>query len=106
MSLLFASNLNHVLKKIKFIFNFKNKIKIKFFHVAERYHLPTVICLRWCASCSSKTICYVKKKQLLFYKERFISIQNIKCKENEWTKFEKEKKMRKFGLDSYYQKRS
>ena len=32
-----SSNLNHVLKRIKFIFNFKNKIKI--FHVAERYHL-------------------------------------------------------------------
>ena len=38
MSLIFMSNLNHVLKKIKFIFNFKNKIKIKIFHVAERYH--------------------------------------------------------------------
>ena len=38
MSLIFISNLNHVLKKIKFIFNFKNKIKIKIFHVAERYH--------------------------------------------------------------------
>ena len=38
MSLLFASNLNHFLKKIKFIFNFKNKINIKIFHVAERYH--------------------------------------------------------------------
>ena len=36
MSLIFISNLNHVLKK--FIFNFKNKIKIKIFHVAERYH--------------------------------------------------------------------
>ena len=38
MSLIFISNLNHVLKKIKFIFNFKNKMKIKIFHVAERYH--------------------------------------------------------------------
>ena len=41
MSLIFISNLNHVLKKIKFIFNFKNKIKI--FYVAKRYHLPSVI---------------------------------------------------------------
>ena len=38
MSLILISNLNHVLKKIKFIFNFKNKINIKIFHVAERYH--------------------------------------------------------------------
>ena len=38
MPLLFASNLNHVLKKIKFIFNFKNKMKTKVFHVAERYN--------------------------------------------------------------------
>ena len=38
MSLIFMSNLNHVLKKIKFIFNFKNKMKIKIFHMAERYH--------------------------------------------------------------------
>ena len=38
MSLIFISNLNHVLKKIKFIFNFKNKMKINIFHVAERYH--------------------------------------------------------------------
>ena len=43
MSLNFISNLNHVLKKIKFIFNFKNKRKIKIFHVAERYHLSSVI---------------------------------------------------------------
>ena len=38
MSLIFMSNLNHVLKKIKFIFNFKNKTKIKIFHVAKRYY--------------------------------------------------------------------
>ena len=43
MSLIFISNLNHVLKKIKFIFNFKNKMKIKIFHVAEHYHLPSII---------------------------------------------------------------
>ena len=93
MSLILISNLNHVLKKIKFIFNFKNKIKIKFFHVAERYHLPTVICLRWCASCSSKTICYVKKTALILQREIYIDTEHRK--ENEWTKF---------GLDSYYQK--
>ena len=95
MSLILISNLNHVLKKIKFIFNFKNKIKIKFFHVAERYHLPTVICLRWCASCSSKTICYVKKTALILQREIYIDTEHRK--ENECTKF---------GLDSYYQKRS
>ena len=44
MSLIFISNLNHVLKKIKFVFNFKNKIKIQNFprgralSFAERYH--------------------------------------------------------------------
>ena len=89
MSLILISNLNHVLKKIKFIFNFKNKIKIKFFHVAERYHLPTVICLRWCASCSSKTICYVKKTALILQREIYIDTEHRK--ENEtmwmWTKF-------------------
>ena len=36
MSLIFILVLNHVLKT--FIFNFKNKIKIIIFHVAERYH--------------------------------------------------------------------
>ena len=41
MPLIFILNLNHVVKKIKFIFNFKNKIKI--FDVAERYHLASVI---------------------------------------------------------------
>ena len=40
---MFIWNLNHFLKKIKFIFNFKNKMKIKIFHVAERYQLPSVI---------------------------------------------------------------
>ena len=43
MSLIFLSSLNQVLKKIKFIFDFKNKMKINIFHVAERYHLPSVI---------------------------------------------------------------
>ena len=43
MPLIFILNLNHVVKKIKFIFNFKNKIKIKIFDVAERYHLASVI---------------------------------------------------------------
>ena len=38
MSLIFISNLNHVLKKIKFVFDFKNKMKINIFHVVERYH--------------------------------------------------------------------
>ena len=38
MSLIFISNLNHLLKKIKFVFKFKNKMHIKIFHVAERYH--------------------------------------------------------------------
>ena len=44
MSLIFILNLSHVLKKIKFIFSFKNKMKIKLFYVAkplsftERYH--------------------------------------------------------------------
>ena len=38
MSLIFISNLNHLLKKIKFVFKFKNKMNIKIFHVAERYH--------------------------------------------------------------------
>ena len=65
MSLIFISNLNHVLKKIKFIFNFKNKIKIKIVHVTERYHLPSVPVLRWCTSCSSKTICHLKKTALI-----------------------------------------
>ena len=70
MSLIFISNLNHVLKKIKFIFNFKNKMKIKIFYVAERYHFydgvhhaqvkPYVI---W-------------KKQLLFYKEIYIKTEH------------------------------
>ena len=43
MSLIFISNLNHILKKIKFVFNFKNKMKTKIFHVVERYHLLSVI---------------------------------------------------------------
>ena len=43
MSLIFILNLSHVLKKIKFIFSFKNKMKIKLFYVADRYHLPSVI---------------------------------------------------------------
>ena len=43
MSLIFISNLNHVLKKIKFIFNFKNKMKMKIFHMAESYHSPRFI---------------------------------------------------------------
>ena len=28
---------------MKIILNFKNKMKIKIFHVAERYYLPSVI---------------------------------------------------------------
>ena len=43
MSLMFISNLNHFFKKFKFIFSFKNKMKINIFQVAERYHLPSVI---------------------------------------------------------------
>ena len=38
MSLIFTSNLNHFFKKIKFIFSFKNKMKINISQVAERYH--------------------------------------------------------------------
>ena len=32
--------------------------------------------LRWCASCSNKIICYLKKKQLLFYKEICINTEH------------------------------
>ena len=71
MSLIFISNLNHVLKKIKFIFNFKNKTKTKIFPVAERHHFTKV-----CTSCSNKTMCYLKKKQLLFYKEIYINTEH------------------------------
>ena len=80
MSLLFASNLNHVLKKIKFIFNFKNKIKIKIFHVAERYHFYN-------GFHHAQVRPYVIWKKTALILQRFISTQNIKCKENEWTKF-------------------
>ena len=102
MSLILISNLNHVLKKIKFIFNFKNKIKIKFFHVAERYHLPTVICLRWCASCSSKTICYVKKTALILQREIYIDTEHKAQRKRD--NVDVDKIWTKFGLDSYYQK--
>ena len=82
MSLIFISNLNHVLKKIKFIFNFKNKMKIKIFHVAEHYHLPSIIISTMVYICSNKTIYYLKKTVLILQRDLY-----QQCKENKWTKF-------------------
>ena len=70
MSLIFISNLNHVLKKIKFIFNFKNKIKIKILHVAERYHFYDGV---HHAQIKPYVIC---RKQLVFYKEIYINAEH------------------------------
>ena len=70
MSLIFISNLNHVLKKIKFIFNFKNKMKMKILHVAERYHFYDGV---QHAQIKPYVIC---KKQLVFYKEIYINAEH------------------------------
>ena len=61
MSLIFISNLNHFFKKIKFIFSFKNKMKINIFQVAERYHFYDGV-----HHAQIKTYVIWKKKQLLF----------------------------------------
>ena len=81
MPLIFMSNLNHVLKKIKFIFNFKNKMKIKIFHMAERYHFNDGV-----HHAQVKPYVIWKKTALILQRD-LKSTQNIKCKENEWTKF-------------------
>ena len=70
MSLIFISNLNHLLKKIKFIFNFKNKMKMKILHVAERYHFYDGV---HHAQIKPYVIC---KKQLVFYKEIYINAEH------------------------------
>ena len=74
-----SSNLNRVLKSIKFIFNFKNKIKIKIFHVAERYHFYDGV--------HHAQIKRLFEKSSSYFTKRFISTQNIKGKENESKKF-------------------
>ena len=59
MSLILISNLNHVLKKIKLFSILKTKWKLKFSTWPSVIIYRLLSCLRWCASCSSKTICYV-----------------------------------------------
>ena len=53
---------------------------MKIFHVAERYHLPSVIKY-------AQIKLYVIQNNRSYFTKRFIPTQNIKCKENEWTKF-------------------
>ena len=82
----FYINFKSHLKKIKFIFNSKNKMKIKIFHLAERYHLPSVIVSSMvCIMLKESHIVLLKNSN--YFTKRFISTQNIKWKENEWTKF-------------------
>ena len=75
MSLIFVSNLNHVLKRLSLFSNLKTKLKLKFSTWPNVIIYQPLSFLRWCGPCSSKTICYMKK-QILFYKEIHFNIEH------------------------------
>ena len=84
-----SSNLNRVLKSIKFIFNFKNKIKIKIFHVTERYHFYDGV--------HHAQIKRLFEKSSSYFTKRFISTKKMSRKNLAWKDFRNGMKEKRNG---------